>query len=65
MGVQEFKCPGCGAKLKWDANEQKMKCDYCDNSFDLETVRAFNDSEAQQTSEEFGWEQEPRECASS
>ena len=34
MGVQEFKCPGCGAKLKWNAAEQKMKCDYCDNTYD-------------------------------
>lgn len=29
MSVKDYKCPGCGAKLKWDAEEQKMKCDYC------------------------------------
>ena len=57
--VIEYKCPCCGAGLQFRGDSQQLKCDYCDNSFDLETVRAFNDSEAQQTSEEFGWEQEP------
>ena len=57
--VIEYKCPCCGAGLQFRGDSQQLKCDYCDNSFNLETVRAFNDSEAQQTLEEFGWEQEP------
>ena len=45
MGVQEFKCPGCGAKLKWNAAEQKMKCDYCDNTYDIATLEEFEQEE--------------------
>ena len=57
--VIEYKCPCCGAGLKFRGDSQQLRCEYCDNSFDLETVQAFNASEAQDTSEEFGWEQEP------
>ena len=41
--VLEYKCPCCGAGLIFDA-EQQMKCEYCDNTFDMETVRAFADA---------------------
>ena len=57
--VIEYKCPCCGAGLKFRGDSQQLRCEYCDNSFDLETVQAFNASEARDTSEEFGWEQEP------
>ena len=55
--VIEYKCPCCSAGLAFDGNSQQLTCEYCDNSFDLETVRAFNESEAQHSSQEFHWEQ--------
>lgn len=27
--VKQFVCEGCGAKLQFDADTQKLKCDYC------------------------------------
>lgn len=57
--VIEYKCPCCGAGLSFRGNSQQLKCEYCDNSFDLETVRAFNASQAQQTTEELRWESQP------
>lgn len=54
--VLEYKCPCCGAGLTFGENIQKMTCQYCDNTFDLEAVQAFNESE--QAAAEH-WEQTP------
>ena len=40
----EYECPCCGASLKFGPDTQQMKCEYCDNSFDLETVKAYAES---------------------
>ena len=42
--VLEYKCPCCGAGLIFGEEVQKMTCEYCDNTFDLETVQEFNDT---------------------
>ncbi len=31
-----FACPNCGAGLRFDIESQKLRCDYCDSSFDVE-----------------------------
>ncbi len=54
--VLEYKCPCCNAGLVFGENTQQLTCEYCDNAFDLDTVRAYNDSESQQRTEEFLWE---------
>lgn len=54
--VLEYKCPCCNAGLVFGSQTQKLKCEYCDNTFDLETVRAYNESELQQESEKLTWE---------
>ena len=54
--VVEFKCPSCSAGLVFDGHSQQLTCEYCDNSFDVETVRAFNESQTQKDTEEFHWE---------
>lgn len=53
--VLEYKCPCCNAGLRFGGNEQQLKCEYCDNTFDLDTVRAFQES--QENSDEFHWEE--------
>lgn len=55
MAVQEYKCPACGAALKWNSNEQKMKCDYCDNVYDIATLEEFSQEEAEKPVEEYAW----------
>jgi DNA-directed RNA polymerase subunit M/transcription elongation factor TFIIS len=42
--VLEYKCPCCGAGLVFGEDIQKMTCEYCDNTFELETVRAYNEA---------------------
>ena len=34
-----FKCPSCGAPLRYDAEKQSFLCDYCGNTFDFDTVK--------------------------
>ena len=49
--IQEYKCPCCGGAIAFDSTLQKMKCPYCDNEFDMETLLAY-DSDLNSTSEE-------------
>lgn len=42
--ILEYECPCCGATLPFGAETQKMTCQYCDNTFDLETVKAFQEN---------------------
>lgn len=51
--VLEYKCPCCSAGLTFSGSEQNMTCEYCDNSFDLEAVKAYND---ETELSEFQWE---------
>lgn len=49
--IQEYKCPCCGGAIAFDPTLQKMKCPYCDNEFDMETLLAY-DSDLNSTDEE-------------
>lgn len=59
--VLEYKCPCCNAGLHFGPDAQKLTCEYCGNTFDIDTVRAFNESQNPQGGEEFQWEQEQTE----
>jgi len=54
--VMEYKCPCCNAGLTFGGGSQQLNCEYCGNSFEIDTVRAFNESTAQGNTEEFQWE---------
>jgi len=64
--VTNFKCPNCGGPLHFDAQSQKLKCDYCDSTFTADEVEAFykkkNEEAAQApaqfTADEMGWTEE-------
>lgn len=59
--VLEYKCPCCNAGLVFGDDVQQLKCEYCDNTFDIDTVRAYNESETQQQAEEFTWQNTPKQ----
>lgn len=59
--VIEYKCPCCNAGLVFGEETQQLKCEYCDNTFDIDTVRAYNESISQQNAEEFRTEEEPHQ----
>lgn len=54
--VMEYKCPCCGAGLSFGENTQKLTCAYCDNTFSLEAVQAYQDSLNQSDAAEFMWD---------
>ena len=42
----EYKCPCCNAGLVFGSQVQQLKCEYCDNTFEIDAVKAFNETEA-------------------
>ena len=54
--VLEYKCPCCDAGLVFGNETQKMKCPYCDNEFELDTVVTYNESLNNQNEEDFQWQ---------
>ncbi len=55
--VMEYKCPCCDAALRFSGAEQALTCEYCGNAFDIDSVRAFNEGNAQEQAESFYWEE--------
>lgn len=53
--VLEYKCPCCNAGLVFGSGIQQLTCEYCDNTFELETVRAYNESETVKD-DAFNWD---------
>ena len=35
MAEMEYKCPACGGALNFDTQTQKLKCPYCDSTYEL------------------------------
>ncbi len=44
MDIAEYKCPSCGAGLVFDAKNQKLTCPSCGNTYDVETMKAYDES---------------------
>ncbi|MBR5341622.1 MAG: hypothetical protein IK151_06830 [Erysipelotrichaceae bacterium] len=40
--LKDFKCPNCGGRLEFDAQSQKLKCPYCEGTFDPEVFDEGN-----------------------
>ena len=43
-----YKCPNCGADIKFSAKDQKFTCEYCLSSFTQEEMKAIAASQEQQ-----------------
>lgn len=54
--VIEYKCPCCNAGLTFGSQVQQLTCEYCENTFDIDTVRAYNESESNGMEDAFSWE---------
>lgn len=59
MNVMEYKCPCCGAGLSFGEKEQKLKCESCGNSFEVDAVKAFNEPKPENSG--FCWEKEQQQ----
>lgn len=43
--IIEYKCPCCGASLLFSGQDQTLTCQYCDNTFEMDAVQAYNEEE--------------------
>lgn len=55
--VMEYKCPCCNAGLRFGDETQQLTCEYCDNTFDIGTVKAFNESQSKPETEQVDWDE--------
>ena len=50
--IIEYKCPCCNAGLSFSGHVQQLTCAYCDNTFEIDAVRAYNDTPEKPASED-------------
>lgn len=50
-----YKCPSCGGELEFDSQSQKMSCPYCDNKYDVESLRQYDEVLNQQQADNMEW----------
>ena len=50
--IIEYKCPCCNAGLSFSGHVQQLTCAYCDNTFEIDAVRAYNDTPEKPSSED-------------
>lgn len=54
--LQEYKCPNCGGAIAFDSDIQKMKCPYCDTEYEMETLKAFDETLKKELPDDIDWE---------
>lgn len=55
--IQNYKCPCCSAPLVFGAESQNLKCEFCGNSFPIETVEQLKeDNENAGGASKYDWE---------
>lgn len=54
--MQDYKCPCCGGAIAFDTESQKMKCPYCYNEFDVETLKQYDQEFQDQAADDMKWE---------
>lgn len=42
--IKDYKCPNCGAHIPFDPTVSKLKCQYCDSEYDIETLDLFDEA---------------------
>lgn len=52
MSIVNYKCPNCTASMSFDGKEDKMTCEYCGSSFDIQDLDALKQDEIQLEKEE-------------
>jgi len=53
--LQEYKCPGCGGAIEFDSSSHKMVCPYCDNEFEVETLKSYDEALKADTGDNMEW----------
>ncbi|MBQ7522531.1 MAG: hypothetical protein IJU14_06605 [Clostridia bacterium] len=61
----EYKCPCCGGELEFNTHEQKMKCPFCENTFEVETLRDYDNILRTQQPDSMQWQTPANEWSDS
>ena len=54
--VMEYKCPCCGGAISFDSDSQQMKCPFCDSSFEMEILKAYDDELKNELPSDMSWD---------
>ena len=54
--LKEYKCPCCDGAIEFDSTLQKMKCPYCGQEFEMETLQAYDAELNNQPQENMNWD---------
>ena len=52
MAVIVYKCPNCGAEIKFNPELQKGKCDFCLSEFTVDEIERLNGLDNQHINKE-------------
>jgi DNA-directed RNA polymerase subunit RPC12/RpoP len=52
----EYKCPCCGGAIHFDSAKQKMKCPYCDTTFEMDALKSYDDALKEEKPSEMHWQ---------
>ena len=52
----EYKCPSCGGAINFDSASQQMVCPYCDTSFEIADIQAYNEELAKEQPSNISWD---------
>lgn len=52
----QYKCPCCGGYIAFDSTLGKLKCPYCDTSFDPDTLKSYDDCLKQDAPDDMNWD---------
>lgn len=55
----DYKCPCCGGKIEFDTSLQEMKCPYCDTTFDVESLKKYDEVLNTDAEDSMEWETQP------
>ena len=55
--ASEYLCPCCGGSVKFDSGIQKMKCPYCENVYEVETLEAYAEDLKKDGTDDSEWDQ--------
>jgi DNA-directed RNA polymerase subunit RPC12/RpoP len=55
MALQEYKCPNCGGAISFESNLQKLKCPFCEATFDVEALKVLDDVLKNEQPDDLTW----------
>lgn len=60
--IKSYKCPCCGAPIKFDASVQSLRCESCKNEFSPDTLEQMSSAYESTKESKFNWDEYiPRE----